>query len=456
MDLNAAKKYLESFLNHEWTLQKSDAANFHLDRIQKLCEALGNPQDKLKIIHVAGSKGKGSICSMIGSILRSSGYRVGLYTSPHLYDYKERIRILDSHFPQSTKEQIFADAIEDYDFYDVIAQLKPLITQLNDHEDCGAFTFYEIMTALAFVYFYQKRVDFVVCETGLGGRLDATNIVKPFMCVLSSISLEHSDLLGDTIEKIAEEKAAIIKPECKLVIIEQQEESVTHIIDKRCVQCDVAFVNVVEHCKFVSVSETDQGQELDILTENYHYKKLQLPLIGEHQRHNVATAISCVEGLVKQGVAVAHEAIYKGCQEVVWPGRMEIFKRDRLYLLDSAHNRASAHYLADTIKNIFSQRRVVLVLGLSRHKDKSGICDELARVADHIIVTQTKHARSEHIDLVQAQKLFPDKECEVKEDVAAVFAALNQFASTDLILFTGSIFLVAEARQHLEAEVSDA
>ncbi len=272
MDLNEAKNYLESFLNHELFLQHSSLSDFHLDRIRKLCDSLGNPQDHLKIIHVAGSKGKGSICSMIAYILRSAGYRVGLYTSPHLYDYKERIRILDDHYFQQAESEIFADTIDDKDFYEIISQLKPFVTALKEQGECGEFTFYEIMTALALVYFHQKNVDYVCLETGLGGRLDATNIVKPFMCVLSSISFEHVDLLGDTIEKIAEEKAAIIKSGCQLVVIEKQLPEAAAVIESRCQELGVPFINVVDHCQISLIKESFDRQSMDIKTGNYFYE----------------------------------------------------------------------------------------------------------------------------------------------------------------------------------------
>ncbi len=172
-------------------------------------------------------------------------------------------------------------------------------------------------------------------------------------------------------------------------------------------------------------------------------------MIGEHQRNNIAAAICCVEGLQDHGAAVVHEAIFKGCQEIIWPGRMEIIKRDRLYLLDSAHNRSSARYLSETIQRIFSNRKIILVLGLSQGKDKRGICQELDKIVDQVFVTKTKHPRSDQIQLDEALQLFPQKLCEVRNSVEEVFSGLDECSKESLILFTGSIFLVAEARRFL-------
>ena len=232
---------------------------FKLDRARYLLELLGNPQDQLKIIHVAGSKGKGSTCALTASVLRAAGYRVGLYTSPHLNNCRERIRVLGPLHPPSADEDIFPDMISEQELCAMLEAIKPCVARLHNEETFVGLSFFELFTALAFYHFHQARVDWVVLETGMGGRLDATNVAPSKICVITPISLEHTQYLGDTIAKIAGEKAAIIKDPLAKVVIAPQEPAARDVLEKRCVEFSIRPIWIGRDIRYKVASRGDRS-----------------------------------------------------------------------------------------------------------------------------------------------------------------------------------------------------
>ncbi len=536
-------QYLESFINYEKFTNYPYKESIKLERVKEFLSEIGNPQEGLNYIHIAGSKGKGSTCAFIAYILREAGYKVGLYTSPHLSDFRERIRILK---PINKEEQFlnadirksnadtrrlnlrpsvcnsresalinsslidFEGMISEEELTQAVERLKPAIEEYNKNSKYGPLSFFEVYTALAFVYFREKKVDFAVLETGLGGRLDATNVVSPLVCAITPISFDHTDKLGNTLTEIATEKAGIIKAQSSrykaqnlIVISAPQAKEVEEIIRKRCAETDARLYEIGRDIFFEEVNPAPArrgwvtGQVFNLLGIFSEYPHLQIGLLGRHQIINAATAVGVVEALRFYGILINTDAIRQGLRTTIWPGRLEIICTQPLIILDSAHNAASSRALKDTIRNNFSVRKIVLVLGISQDKDIKGICNELKDIAEEIILTKADNPRAAEprdiknqsfdklrMTLKQSRmgQIFPneviqgsitsgsrsfskevaafgtkikDKKISLSNSVKeALELAKSQVRKEDLILVTGSLFVVAEARSLILAQDS--
>ena len=476
-----AIRYLESLVNYEKKSYYHYKHAFKLEGIEDFLKLLGNPQDSLRCIHIAGTKGKGSVSAFIAYILREAGFSVGLYTSPHLSDFRERIRILKSQRVKESESQSgkeFEGMISRKNLADLVERLKPVIGKFNKNSKYGALTFFEVYTALAFIYFKERKTNFVVLETGLGGRLDATNVVSPLVCVITPISLEHTQLLGNTIEKIAKEKAGIIKTGYRvqgtgygkirhpfpgtrslIVISAPQEEAAARVIRDRCRKVGARLYEVGKNilCQSVKVSKCPIFNIRGILGE---YKNLKIKLLGEHQVVNAATAIGAVEALKNYGISVNIDAIRKGIYNTLWPGRCEVVSQKPLIVLDGAQNVASSKALKETIKENFSTeggsasggkyKRLILVLGACCDKDIKGICNELCLMADEIILTKAKNPRAAEAEFIKPQAAGCRLQAKIwltKNVKEAIEKAKEIAGEKDLILVTGSLFVVGEARE---------
>ena len=442
------EQYLNSFINYELSLGNTPAAVFKLDRIQALLQLLGDPQNHLKFIHAAGSKGKGSVCALTASILKEAGYKVGLYTSPHLYSFKERIRILEKGPVNNIREGgIFSDSITDQELSAVLEEIRPRLEKMRSTKEGGGLTFFEVLTALALFYFFQKKVDWVVLETGLGGRLDATNAVFSSVCAITSISLEHTQILGNTVRKIAVEKAAIIKDARSKVIVAPQERQADAVIKKRCEKFSIEPFWVGKDIKYEVQSQNIQGQVLNV-TASKKYPNLQLPLLGDHQLVNTCVVIGIVESLRSLNVRIPDKAVYAGLKNVCWPGRLEIVQRDPFVILDGAHNGASAKILAESVRTILPDKKVILILGVSSDKNKKDIIQELKEISSYVILTRANHPRASQWERKEVQKYFPEKNFSITQGVKeALKSAFAKSRKEDIILVAGSLFVVAEARK---------
>jgi len=434
MNYQAALDYILSFADYERASRS--AVIFDLRRMEMLLARLGSPEAAARAIHVAGTKGKGSTCAMIASILSRAGYGTGLYTSPHLHSFTERIQVDGRPITQEA-------------FARLAAVLQPEVRAVNQFGAFGELTTFELLTALAFAYFKEKAVDFQVLETGLGGRLDATNVVRsPEVCVVTSVSFDHTEVLGTTLTQIAGEKAGIIKPGSVVVCSPQFPEAM-RVIERVCLERGARLVRVGSDVTWYRKAFNAEGQSFQLRGLMGEYD-LSLPLIGEHQLGNAATAVAAVEALAGRGVKISAESIATGLAQVHWPGRLQVLKREPWFVVDGAHNADSAKRLAEALRRYFDFDRVILILGASSDKDIAGMVKELASLAGTVIATCSRHPRAVEPAILAAEFSRWGITTLVAEDVAAaVDLALSRATPKDLICATGSLFIVAEVIEYL-------
>jgi dihydrofolate synthase/folylpolyglutamate synthase len=415
------------------------AANWDLRRVEELFHRLGDPHLGPATLHVAGTKGKGSTCALLASALTSSGYKTGLYTSPHLHTIRERISING----YLVSEEEFAEAA---------SQVRPALEEVNAAGTYGRLTTFEALTAMAFLVFQRHEADVQVVEVGLGGRLDATNLVQPAVTGITSLSMDHEAFLGHTLREIAGEKAGIIKPGTPVVCAPQDPEAL-EIIEARCAELNAPLTLLGRDVYWRRENQTVDGQDFTVwgtVAGRPIEHSLRTALLGEHQLENAALAMAMLEHLRDLHYPVPHDTIYWGFANVHWPGRLEVVRERPLVILDGAHNRYSAMRLAEAIKQDFPRKRLVLVLGTSADKDVEGIAQELAVVAQGAIATRSKHARAASVDAV-ADALW-QAGAPVRPEPAvsqAVERAIAEAGPDGMVLVTGSLFIVAEAREHL-------
>jgi len=441
-----ALDYLNSFIDYSVVrADKYSPQTFGLGRMVNFLAALGNPQDRYPVLHVAGTKGKGSVAAMAASALRAGGYRTGFYTSPHLLDFRERAQVDGQFIPREAVAEI-------------VETLRPVEPQFP------GLSHFELTTALAFVYFARERVDAAVIEVGLGGRLDATNVVTPRVSVISSLSYDHTYLLGNTLAEIAAEKGGIIKPGVPVVSAPQKPEALA-VLERLSAERHAPLSLAGRDWLYHLVSHDLAGQEFEVWSAgeqeqldglraqghpvDWRPEQLRIPLLGRHQVENAVVAYAALQALRDQGLPLAPEAIREGLRTVHWPGRFEIVSRRPFLVLDGAHNRDSAQKLATTLQDYFPGRRVTLIFGASSDKDVSGMLAELlgpGTGVKRVIVTQAVHPRAqdpeELADLVSAYGITPEVVSSVGQ---AVRRALSSAQADDVILASGSLFIVAEA-----------
>jgi dihydrofolate synthase/folylpolyglutamate synthase len=433
LNYSQAEEYLNSFTNYELIPGITYAQpGYSLRHVEELLGRMGNPQLAARTIHIAGTKGKGSVAAMIAQVLSSSGYKTGRYTSPHLHNLRERITIDGS-------------LISEAEFAAAIAEVKPFIESMKQDASFRQLTYFEALTALAFAYFQKKRVDFQVLEVGLGGRLDATNVViNPAVCIITSISLDHTQILGNTLEEIAREKAGIIKSGCWVVISPQPEEAAS-VISNTCREKEAKVVQIEKDVTWHKISGDLHQQSLVIEGRTSKYQ-VSIPLLGDFQLENAATAVAALEILASQGFAISTADIAQGLSQVKWPGRFQILRQHPTVVIDGAHNVASMKRLVDNIKSYFAHKRILLVFGTSCDKDIPGIINELVSLSPQVTVTQASHSRAAPLSTLAAEFAKRGIEPETKETVKeAISRVLSLASGTDVICVTGSLFVVAEA-----------
>jgi dihydrofolate synthase/folylpolyglutamate synthase len=387
-----------------------------LETTRALAARAGHPHHRLRFLHVAGTNGKGSVCALLESIYRAAGWRVGLYTSPHLVSFRERIQVNRQWIPEAAVTRLTAELRAGCDAPPAIAPSP---------------SFFEFTTVMALRYFVEERCDLVVWETGLGGRLDATNIVTPLASVITNISFDHMQWLGDTLEKIAAEKAGIIKPGVPVLKADDPPEVLA-------VFARVARENGAP-LRIVTAADT-RRPPLD---------RIELPLLGEHQRRNAALALATVETLHPQ-LPVPPEALERGLREVHWPGRLQLIRTGdgRTILLDGAHNPAAAATLRQALAGLWPGRRPALVLGVLADKDWPAIVRELAPPADRIYAVPVHSPRAAGVTDLAAACRAAQPAAEVIECASAA-QALEQAAAEPFLVVTGSLYLVGEALERL-------
>jgi dihydrofolate synthase/folylpolyglutamate synthase len=451
MNYASALEYLDSFINYERNLHQVSPKSFSLERVRKLLHALGDPQSGLDIIHVAGTKGKGSTCAFISSILQHAGYRTGLYTSPHIHDIRERIRVLDlsqeGPFSIGDAGGIYPDMIEESTLASLVHDCKNAIEQRRNDPSLGKITFFEVLTALALVYFKQQKTDAVVLETGLGGRLDATNAAASLIAAITPISLEHTHLLGDTLELITHEKKMIIKSKDQRVVLAPQENIVAQLLQKHCASLGISPVIVGRDVVYKPVSLHKDRQVFD-LDGKHRYKALEIPLLGQHQLVNASVALAVIEAWQESGRPVSSQGITEGLKHTFWPLRFERLGPQGNIILDGAHTASSSHALAEAVLSSFPGRKVTMIVGFTQGKDIPNMCRQFDRIAGKVIATQSRHPRAltPSADLIRTG--FPHKPFELTQNVEeAVALGKKDLRHDEILLICGSLYLVSEARK---------
>lgn len=437
MTYQEAIKYLESFIDYEKHSDFNYRDAMKLGRVRALLDGLGNPQRNFKAIHIAGTKGKGSTCAFVYSMLKEAGIKAGLYTSPHLIDFKERIRI---SFPKDR-------TIDEAEVAALVARIKTFVDNFTRSSKFGAPSFFEVYTALALLFFSIKKVEVAVIEVGMGGRLDATNTVEPLVIGITPISYDHTDKLGKTLEAIAREKCGIIK-ENSIVVTSGQEPSVLACIKKASAEKNARLYIGGKDFTYEPLTADTGGQTFNVRGLCGEYTLLTTPLLGKHQAANAATAIGIVESLRPNNIMICPHNITSGIRNVNWPGRLQVIGKDPWIVLDGAQNEASARAVRDTIKEIFRYKKLYLVFGVCEGKDISGMARDLFPLAERIFFTRAKTPRA--LPPEKMRKQFP----EYKERSAATLSvreavelARRESKPEDLILVTGSLFVVGEALQ---------
>jgi dihydrofolate synthase/folylpolyglutamate synthase len=437
MNYEQALDYIFSYTDYEKVPMPHALGSYDLRRVMELLSRLGNPHLKARSVHIAGTNGKGSTAAMIASVLANSGYDTGLYTSPHLSTIRERF-------------QVNGRLITEAEFTDIVAKLKPKVSLINQRATYGELTTFELLTALAFTYFSRKEVDFQVLEVGLGGKFDATNVIQPEVCVITAISLDHTEVLGSSVAEIAAEKAGIIKPQSTVVLSPQTEE-VIPVIEETCRERGARLIMVGRDVTWRSLGTSANQQSLEVhgirsKGETRSIYKISVPLLGQFQLENAATAVAALEVLALKGFQISRGSITGGLAQVSWPGRLQVLRRSPLLIVDGAHNPDAARKLKQSLAEYFNFKRAILVMGTSGDKDTAGVVSELIPFFSEVIVTQSHHPRAMAADQLKAVFKGYGVAAQLAETVPeALSLAVSQSGTQDLICVAGSLFVVAEA-----------
>lgn len=412
-----------------------------LENVSRLLDILGNPHRDLRIIHVAGTNGKGSTCSFINSMLIYQGYNVGLYTSPYLEEFNERIKINNVN-------------ISDEDLAQSVSRVSDAIGQMIE-EGCDHPTEFEIITACAFLYFRDRDVDFAVIEVGLGGRLDATNVCIPLVSAITSISMDHTEYLGDTLARIAFEKGGIIKNK-RPVVLYQQSDEVESVISSICSERDSELF-ITENDKIEYISEGMSSQSVNLEVMGHFYSGIEISLPGRHQARNLAVALSVLRLLeISSDISqVDTEALYRSIRETRWPGRMEVIKTEPLTIIDGAHNPDGAAILSESVDRYLVGKKINLVFGMLRDKDILSVAKMLAVRADRIIITEPESPRAAssaevHGIILEALRGedVPDI-TEIPDIEEAVRHAQSMAGDGEAVIYAGSLYMIGRVRSLL-------
>ena len=415
MTSQEAISYIE---NYGWSTTR-----LGLDRTRRLLEQLGNPQKELKFIHVAGSNGKGSTCAMLDAILRAAGYRVGLYTSPYIQEFCERIRLNG----QNITGEYLASLTE---------RVREIAESMDDHPSQ-----FELVTAIAMEYFYEQHCDIVVLEVGMGGELDSTNVIDaPELALITNIGLEHTEYLGDTLEKIAKTKAGIIKTGCRCVCYDGAPE-VTEVIRSVCAQRNVPLT-CVDYTLMKGLECSLSGQEIAWRDRRYH-----LRLIGGHQLHNAALVLTAVEVLRQCGWEIPEKAVQDGLASVEWPARLEVLRQKPCVLLDGGHNPQCAQALTESLDTLLPGRKITFLVGVLADKDYDTILRMmLPYAAEFVCVTPLSDRRlpaealKAHVEKLGAAAVA----CDTIED--GIFCALSHAGADGCVVAFGSLYMAGAVR----------
>ncbi len=420
-----------------------------LERMEAMLERLDNPHRQINFVHIAGTNGKGSTAAILASIFGAAGYRIGLYTSPYILSFTNRMAINGCD-------------IDHDEMTDLVDLIRPVVDQVTADERYGQPTEFEVVTTLAFTYFARREVDLVILEVGLGGRLDATNVVTPLLSIITNVDLEHTEVLGDTVEAVAFEKAGIIKRGVP-VLTASDDQKVLAVIKNRAFELGAPLYCLFAPCaeEMEKISKpvfnpriiTDRGQSFDYRGFKRNYRDLFIPLRGRYQVCNAATALAAVELMESKEFKVDEEAVRRGLSETFWPGRLEMLKDSPKLVMDGAHNPAAIRQVVQAVPEYFSFKRLILVFGIMADKDATAMMSAIFPLADRVILTRASIPRAADpvflLDTALERLCYDREKVGVIENIgAALNEALNEAGPEDMVLVTGSFYAVSDARAY--------
>lgn len=447
MNYKEALSYLDSFFNLEKVPRYNYSRELKLERMQNLLQAFGNPQKDFKAVHIAGSKGKGSVAVSLYQILKENGLRCGLYTSPHLLSLRERIRYSQNN---SRDPLNFGDTISEQELIELVEEVRPGLEKFSQDSGWGRPTFFEVYTLLAFLYFARQRVELAVIETGLGGRLDATNLLSPLLTAISKILFEHTDKLGKTIPEIAREKAGILKPGIPCILGFQKWPQASALIKKRAEELGIRLLALGEDIQLRA-----ENDSFSLQIAGSSYQDLRTNLVGKFQFENLALSLSLAHLLRELGYDLREEKIKQALLNIYWPGRFQIIQRTPLTILDAGHTPESIQLIGQEIKHLFPEKRVLSIVGMSRDKEKEKILKEIFSFSDKIILTQADNPRAtsvEELAEIVKSEISQHKDYLLAQGLPQTLSLLPAEEEEQIVLITGSVFLIAEYLNSFPAE----
>ncbi len=404
-----------------------------LDRIKILLERLGNPEKSLRFIHVAGTNGKGTVCSLIASVLESAGYKTGLYTSPYIVDFRERIRIN-------------GEMISEKDLEHVTEAVKTEIEKLRNED--VIITEFEAVTVAAFLHYKNAGCDFVVLETGLGGRFDATNVIeRPLISIITSISLDHVNILGNNLAEIAYEKCGIIKNECPVVTCSSQSAEALKVISEQS-KVHNSELYIADIASYSLIDESIEGS-----TINFCSRQVKVPFPGEHQRENCIVALTAVDILKKEGIAISETAIKRGVEKTKNPARCEIVSNRPFVIFDGCHNEGSAKALAYVIKKHLKNKKITAVMGMMEDKDVTKVLSLLCDEFDSVITVTPSNPRAMKADkLAELAKKYCKNVQSFENELDGLKFAVNSLGKDGVLLVCGSLYLCSDLYKYFRKD----
>lgn len=410
-------------------------SNYGLERTERLLELLGNPHKNLKLIHIAGTNGKGSTSAILGKILIEHGYKVGYFNSPHLDEIEETIRINDKN-------------IKEEDFINLINEIKPFVTQVVK-EGFNHPTEFEVLTCIMFLYLYRQKVDFGVIEVGLGGRLDSTNVLTPILSVITSISLDHMNILGNTIEEISIEKAGIIKRGVPIITCIQKDEAIKVITEKSIKENSNLIIVNPNNYKFLEIIKNKTINQKILANINGKEEVISLSLLGEHQILNLSLAIEAVKELDSLNyIDLDIDKLKSATKMVKWKGRLEILNAKPYIVVDGAHNVDGIKYLRTNIEEYFKYNNLYLILGILADKEVEKMLEIIAPMANEVYTVTSNSSRATNTEDLKNEVLKYNKKCLAFEDYeSAAKCAIRNAKDDDLILASGSLYMIGKMRK---------
>lgn len=409
-------------------------SNYGLSRTEKILEILGDPHKKIKCMHIAGTNGKGSTTAMINKILCETGLKVGMYTSPYLEEFEERIQINNKNISKEDLAEVVTE---------VAVAVDKVIKLGYEHP-----TEFEIITCAMFLYFYRQKVDYGVIEVGLGGRLDSTNVINPIISVITSISYDHMNILGNSLREIAQEKAGIIKNNVPVVCYPQNKE-VYEVIEKKCKETNSKLITLQKNSvEFLSVEEEDNFyQNINIKTTENQYN-IKLGLLGKHQVLNCGLAIKVIEEFSNlEGITIDKDIIFKALKEVKWPGRLELMGNSPKVIIDGAHNIDGILNLKESLETSFKYKRMILILGILADKQVEEMIKAIVPLAYKVIAVTPHSERAEIASELSRHIEKYNKNCEAIDNYEEAYhKALSLCDKEDMLVISGSLYMIGDMR----------